>query len=328
MDEHDSRKTAVLFPGQGSQEPGMGRDVAEHWSEAMDLWRTAEAVSGIPLREIYWDNDEQAMAETRNLQPALTVVNLGLWGLFRSQAKAHYLAGHSLGEYSALIAAQVLDPRKGLELVALRGRLMSEAGSHQPGTMAAIVKLDQDQVEDLVRQSREETGQELVIANYNSPAQYVISGTEETVGAASRLAKEAKGRAIPLSVSAAFHSPLMSEAARELASAMHKVDWRDARIPVHLNLSAKPEVAARRIQTAMARQMTSSVLWSQTMRDQWEQGVRTWYEVGPKGVLTKLLKMNLADKDEPFDVARVSSLEQLDQLKSLPGSASVTTEAS
>jgi [acyl-carrier-protein] S-malonyltransferase len=166
---------AVLFPGQGSQEKGMGRDLAESRSEAMDLWKLAENASGLPLREIYWDGSEADMADTRALQPALTAVNLSFWLLLGEKLAPAALAGHSLGEFAALAAAGVLPIQEVLTLTALRGRLMAEIKSPGDG-MAAVLKLPQDAVEDIVNVARDVTGAELRIANYNSPEQYVLSG--------------------------------------------------------------------------------------------------------------------------------------------------------
>ncbi len=171
---------SIIFPGQGSQEPGMGRDLAEHWPGAMELWKKAERLSGLPLREIYWDGDEKAMAATRNLQPALTVVNMGLWGFLNAQLRPAGVAGHSLGEFAALCAAAVLSVDQTLELVCLRGRLMDEAAS-QDGRMAAILKLEQGQVESLIATAADQTGQAIRIANFNTPAQFVVSGHTQAV---------------------------------------------------------------------------------------------------------------------------------------------------
>ncbi|MGE4298395.1 MAG: ACP S-malonyltransferase [Desulfovibrionaceae bacterium] len=291
--------TAVLFPGQGSQEPGMGRDLADASREAMELWKKAEKASGARLREIYWDGgDEAAMAQTRYLQPALTVVNLNLWAHVADRVKPVAMAGHSLGEFSALAASGALSVDRTLEAVSLRGRLMAEADPDGKGAMAALLKLSQGQVEEVAAAAAKATGELCIVANYNSPAQYVISGTVAAIEAASGMVKEFKGRAVRLPVSGAFHSPLMDEAAAELASFLKKLDWNRPKTPVCCNVTAAPETDADALRGLMCRQMTSSVRWIEIIAGQYASGVRRFVEVGPKGVLTKLLKANLGDHDD------------------------------
>lgn len=297
----------IIFPGQGSQEPGMGRDLAEHWSDAMELWKKAERLSGLPLREIYWDGDESAMAATRNLQPALSVVNINLWRFLSEKLSPMGVAGHSLGEFSALCVASVLPLDQLLGLICLRGRLMDEA-TNQDGRMAAILKLDQTQVEELVSAAVRQSGQELRIANYNTPGQFVISGHAQAVDIACAGVKPLKGRALVLPVSNAFHSPYMDEAGKELAAYMDTLDWRDPKIPVYLNVTAKTEPDGQNVKTIMKRQMTSSVHWVQTIENQFADGARTFIELGPKGVLTRMIGQIVMDGD--VKAVSVSTLEQ------------------
>ena len=298
---------SIVFPGQGSQEPGMGRDLAEHWSEAMDLWKKAERVSGLPLREIYWDGDENAMAVTRNLQPALTVVNMNLWCFLAEKLNPAAVAGHSLGEFAALFAARVLPMDSVLELVCLRGKLMDEA-VNQDGRMAAILKLDQAKVEELVAAAAGLTGQEIRIANYNTPGQFVISGHAQAVDHVCAGVKPLKGRALVLPVSNAFHSPYMREAGDELAKHMDKLDWRDPKIPVYLNVTGKPQADGQALKETVKRQMTSSVYWTQTIENQYADGMRSFMELGPKGALSRMIAQILKDHDE-VETLSVSTLE-------------------
>lgn len=281
---------ALLFPGQGSQEAGMGRAFAEASADAMQLWKKAEKYSGLPLRAIYWEGTEADMADTRALQPALTVVNLSIWFALAPRCTPVAVAGHSLGEYSALAAAKVLPVDSVLELTALRGRLMADADPQAKGGMAAIVKLDQASVEDIVRQSAEATGQTLLIANYNTPAQLVISGTKTAVEHAANLTKELKGRAISLKVSGAFHSPLMAEAAQELRGVLEKAPWHKAEIPVYCNVCGTAVREAEVLRQRMQEQMTSSVQWINTIGNMWRDGARAFVEVGPKAMLTKMVQ--------------------------------------
>ncbi len=301
---------SIVFPGQGSQEPGMGRDLAEHSTEAMDLWKKAEASSGLPLREIYWDGDESAMAATRNLQPALTVVNMNLWLHLAGRIAPAGAAGHSLGEFSALFAARVLPADQLLELVCLRGRLMDEA-ANQDGRMAAVLKLTQEQVEGLVADAARAVGQEIRIANYNTPGQFVVSGHAQAVDHVCAAVKPLKGRAMALPVSNAFHSPFMAEAGTELAKYMDRMDWRDPKIPVYLNVTSRPEPGAQALKDVMKRQMTSSVLWTQTIENQYADGMRSFVELGPKGALSRMISQILKDREGVQSLA-LSSLEQTD----------------
>jgi len=298
---------SVVFPGQGSQEPGMGRDLAEHSSEAMDLWKKAERLSGLPLREIYWDGDETAMAVTRNLQPALTVVNMNLWCFLAEKLSPAAAAGHSLGEFAALFAARVLPMDSVLELVCLRGRLMDEA-TNQDGRMAAILKLDQARVEELVAAAASLTGQEIRIANFNTPGQFVISGHAQAVDHVCAGVKPLKGRALVLPVSNAFHSPYMREAGDELAKFMDKLDWRDPQIPVYLNVTARPEPDGQVLKETVKQQMTSSVYWTQTIENQYASGMRSFLELGPKGALSRMITQILKDRDG-VETLSVSTLE-------------------
>ncbi|MGE4421783.1 MAG: ACP S-malonyltransferase [Pseudodesulfovibrio sp.] len=306
-------KTGILFPGQGSQEKGMGRDVAEADSAALDLWKLAERESGLALREIYWDGEPADMADTRALQPALTVVNLTLWLAVKDRLAPCATAGHSLGEFASLGAAGVLDVEDCIRAVTLRGRLMAESGGAGHG-MAAVVKLAQDKVEEIVAQAVKQSGRELRIANYNTPAQFVISGEAEALDAAEALVKEAKGRAIRLAVSGAFHSPLIKEAADEFAAFLETLAWKAPAFPVFHNATALPEPDPASVKATMQRQMTSSVLWIQTMQAMWTAGVREFIEVGPKGVLFKMLKANLGSEEEQWSGLNIGNLEQAGEL--------------
>ena len=302
---------SILFPGQGSQEPGMGKDLAEADSGIMNIWKKAESISGIDLRGIYWDGDEAEMANTRNLQPALTVVNIALWTCVAGKATPACTAGHSLGEFSALAAAEALSVDAVLETVSLRGRLMAEADPAGTGTMAAVLKMELADVEAVVRESAEAVGEMIRVANYNTPGQFVLSGTKAAIADAAERVKTRKGRAVPLSVSGAFHSPLMNEAAKELSAHMAKLNWNKPKFPVYCNVNGKAVTDAASLKDIMPTQMTSSVMWIDTIRNQFDAGMRTFVEVGPKGVLGKMLGQILkpvADSSEWSSVS-VGNLE-------------------
>lgn len=286
--------SALLFPGQGSQETGMTRDLAEADREVMELWKKAERISGIALREIYWDSDAATvMAGTRNLQPGLTAANLACWMKLAPKFSPNAAAGHSLGEFSALAAAGVLPLDTVLELVSLRGRLMSEADSEGKGTMAAVVKLGLEEVKACVDEAAKATGEMIRVANYNTPAQFVISGARAAIDDAQARAKAAKGRAIPLAVSGAFHTPMMREASEELAKAIDgiaKSAWNKARFPIYCNVDPVPVREPERIREMLKRQMVSSVFWIDTISRQWDDGCNFFMECGPRNVLSRMVE--------------------------------------
>jgi [acyl-carrier-protein] S-malonyltransferase len=298
--------TALLFPGQGSQELNMGRDAAEAQAAAMDLWVLAEKCSGLKLREIYWGAPDATpapeMSDTRALQPALTVVNVSLW--LAAKAKLGPIlgaAGHSLGEFSALCASGVLSVEDTIAAVSERGKLMAGAGPSSGSSghgMAAVLKLPLSAIEPLVQQAARQTGALLIIANHNSPAQYVLSGEKPALDAVAALVKEARGRLIPLAVSGAFHSPLMSEPANAFAKVIEGLRWSPAQFPVFANVTGQGETDPGILKALLTAQMTSSVLWTGTMRNLYAAGARRFVELGPKNVLSKLAPQNLEGKDD------------------------------
>lgn len=302
---------ALLFPGQGSQEPGMGRNLAEADRESMDLWKKAEKISGLDLRSVYWEGSEADMAMTGNLQPALTVVNLNLWRKLAPKLKPAATAGHSLGEFSSLAAAGVLPEDTVLELVSLRGRLMRDVDPEGKGSMAAVLRLSLQDVRECVAETANATGETIIVANYNTPGQFVVSGTKNAIAHIQAVVKERKGRALQLPVSGAFHSPLMEGAAREFAEAIKSIkdsNWNKAAFDIYCNADPTPLRDAGAIRERMIRQMTSSVFWIDTITRQWDAGCRNFVECGPKGVLSRMVSpilqehgpaLEAGDKENP-----------------------------
>lgn len=279
--------TAVwLFPGQGSQYVGMGRDLAENYSAAADIFARADAALGVSLSSLIFEGEEETLTLTANAQPALLVTSLAALAALDSCApKPTFMAGHSLGEYTALTAAGVFELEDAVRLVALRGQAMQRAVPEGQGAMAAILGLDIAVLEAVV----EECG--CFIANDNAPGQVVISGEVAAIIRAIDLAK-AKGakRALSLAVSAPFHCPLMKSAAREMESALAHVTMRSPKIPVVSNVSAEAERDPERIRTLLIDQVTGRVRWRETMAYVSVQGVTRAFEIGPGTVLTGLAR--------------------------------------
>jgi [acyl-carrier-protein] S-malonyltransferase len=283
-------KLAFLFPGQGAQKVGMGRALAEAFPAARAVFDEADRVLGAPLSRLCWEGPEEELKKTVNTQPALLVHSVAAQRLLESHGiRPSFTAGHSLGEYSACVAAGALDFADALRLVRTRGDLMYRAGLERPGAMAAILGLDGPAVEAAC----EEASRNGVVkaANYNAPGQVVISGEPAAVDAACESAK-ARGakRAIRLEVSGAFHSPLMEPAAQGLAAALDRVELREARVPVVVNVSARPLTSAADLRTALKQQLLGAVRWEQSMRLLQGSGVGAWIEVGTGTVLRGLLR--------------------------------------
>lgn len=307
---------AILFPGQGSQKFGMGKRLSEKRSDIMDLWIKAEKISGVPLREIYWEsNDNDLMADTRNLQPAITVVNLALWLYTKDYIKPNCAAGHSLGEFSALAAAKVLSLDDVLQAVSLRGRLMAEADPEGIGSMYAVLRLNAEQVETLCKDVSDNSGKMVRLANRNTPGQFAISGHKQALEEVVEKAQALGGKCIPLAVSGAFHTPLMAEASAEFSKYLSSIDFHDADFPVYCNINGEPLAEAEKLRSAIKKQMTSSVYWIETICNQYENGVRKWFEFGPQGILTRMMRQIIKvneGADSCFETIHIPNLEEAD----------------
>jgi [acyl-carrier-protein] S-malonyltransferase len=286
-------KTAFLFPGQGSQEVGMGQDLVEAFPQARHIYEEADAILGFPLSRLCFDGPRETLDDTINTQPAIFVASLAALEVLRSEGKADaaMVAGHSLGELAALVAAGAMDFGDGLRLVHERGRLMKLAGELSPGGMAAVLKMSDAEVEEACRGARDETGKAVQIANYNSPGQVVISGDKDALARAMELLKEKGGRRIiPLAVSIAAHSPLMACVVEEFRAAVDATPLRKPEMPVVANISARPLLSVDEIRDELAGQLTWPVRWTASVQWMIEQGVIRFVEVGPKDVLSKLVQ--------------------------------------
>lgn len=279
---------AYIFPGQGSQYVGMGKDLFEQSTAARALFERADAILGFSLSAICFGGPEEELKQTKNTQPAIFLHSMAVASLIDGRDVA-MAAGHSLGEYSALVFAGAMTFEDGLRLVRLRGESMQRAGEERKGTMAAVVGLAPQALEELCA----EAGQAGIVqcANFNSPGQIVISGSVEGVRKAMELAKARGAKLVKeLVVSGAFHSPLMQGAREGLAKALAETPVNDAKIPVYANVTAKPVQKAEEIRTLLAAQLTSAVRWEESVAAMAAAGASTFVEVGPGKVLQGLVK--------------------------------------
>lgn len=279
---------ACVFPGQGSQYVGMARDVFEADSASRALLESADRILGFPLTRICFEGPDDELRQTKNTQPAIFLHSVVLFRAMDGPRPA-MVAGHSLGEYSALVAAGALDFEDALRLVRLRGELMQRAGEERKGTMAALVGPGPEAVEEICRAAS--AAGIVQPANFNSPGQIVISGSVEGVRRAMALAQEGGAKLVrELVVSGAFHSPLMEGARDGLREALEKTTFRDAEVPVYANVTAEPVTRASALRDLLHRQLTSPVRWEQTIRNMVRDGAGEFIEVGPGKVLQGLLK--------------------------------------
>ncbi len=281
---------AWLFPGQGAQEVGMGRDLFDASPPARDLFETANSVLGYSISELCFEGPSERLQQTSFAQPALFTVSLACLAAARAlgdpaEAQTTYMAGHSLGEYTALVAADALGFEEGLRLVAERGRIMQEAAEQSSGAMAAIIGLDEAAVTAICG----ETGAE--VCNLNAPGQIVIGGAVEAVTGAMTLALERGARrGIRLNVSGAFHTALMKPAAEGMARAVAKATLSNPRVPIIANTTAEPLDTAEALRDELVQQLTQPVRWQQSIEALRARGVTSVIEFGPGRVLTGLAR--------------------------------------
>ncbi len=280
---------ALIFPGQGAQHVGMAAHLCQTSAAARQLFQDADSLLQTPLSRLCFDGPDEELRQTANAQPAILVTALAFLAaaLERGdlQRRPAFLAGHSLGEYTALVAAGALSFADALPLVRQRGLLMQQAGE---GAMAAVLGLSEDVVQEICRLSGAEP------CNYNAPAQLVIGGPPDAVAVATALAKDRGSKVLPLNVSGAFHTSLMTEAARNFARLVDEVPLTDPVIPVVGNVDARPLNTAAALRDELKRQMTSPVLWRQSVTAMAQAGVTNFLETGPGRVLTGLVSRTVA----------------------------------
>ena len=284
-----------LFPGQFSQVVGMGKAYYDHSEEVQALFEEASEIAEIDIAELCFHGPIEALTETKNLQPAMTTVVLAsLIGLEEYDVIPAYVAGHSLGEYAALAAARVITKRDCLKLVTARGRLMQEQAEANPGAMIAIARMSPENIEKLVEPLAQT--EVICLANYNSPEQVVASGSEAGIASLEEAVRQSGARSIRLRVSGAWHSKLMQGAEAPFNAIIDEIEFDDAKIPVLMNVTGHPETEGAKIKELMKQQMCSGVKWYQGIQKAWLGGCRTFVEVGPKGILTKMLGPTVPDR--------------------------------
>ena len=305
-----SKKTAFLFPGQGSQFVGMGRDIIGQFPAAKDIFDKVDEICQRPISRLCFEGPIDELTLTENLQPAVTAVNLAcLTALNSSGISSTISAGHSLGEYAALVSSGVVSAYDALRLAQKRGALMHREALANPGGMTAVIGMDIDAVRTIVAQAKDKDT--LAVANHNTAEQIVITGEKEPLSRAIQLVKERKGKAIPLKVSGAWHSNLMEGAVGDFRGFMEDIPFSRPESPVLFNATAKSETDPERIKDIMARQLVNPVKWYDIIVNMLNDGVDLFVEVGPKKVLTGLLKKIVPSKKD-IEIYNVEGLQGLE----------------
>lgn len=306
-------KVAYVFPGQGSQQVGMGRDLYDNISSAKAVFDQADRVLGFPLSRLCFEGPEDELRQTVNAQPALVTVSFACLQAAReiignNLPLPSFVAGHSLGEYTALAAAGVLDFATAVRLARERGKLMYEAGLLHPGGMAAIIGLDETLLSDVCRQT------DTRIANINCPGQLVISGSRKNLVPAIESAK-ARGarRAVPLQVSGAFHTPLMQLAADGLSRIIATISFQEPGVSIIGNITAQPLITAESIKTELLNQLCNCVQWQRSIEYMINDGVSTFIEIGPGKVLSGLIK-RISKDAKTININDLPSIKDLGNL--------------
>lgn len=291
---------AYVFPGQGAQYVGMGKDLYNNYEEARTMFEKANEILGFRITDLMFEGTDEDLRQTNVTQPALFLHSVILARMMKDQFKPEMVAGHSLGEFSALVAANALSFEDGLKLVHKRALAMQKACENEPSTMAAIVGLDEETVENVLS----EIDEIVVPANYNTNGQLAISGSKKGIDIACEKLKEAGAkRALPLNVGGAFHSPLMEPAREELAKAIADTQINKPICPVYQNVTAKAETEPEAIKENLVQQLTSPVKWTQTMKSMIADGMSSYTEVGPGKVLQGLIKK--IDRKMPAQSAEI-----------------------
>jgi [acyl-carrier-protein] S-malonyltransferase len=311
----DQTRTAFLFPGGGVQYVGMGRDLYDAYPQAKAVFEEADNILGFGLSRLCFEGPDDELLDIANSLPAIMTVSIAALRTMEAHGlgpdSAGWVAGHSAGEITALVAASMLDFADGLQLMRTRSTLMREAGQHHPGGMAAVIGLEAEDLEEMCTDVQRETGEVVLISNYNAPGQLVLSGHERALEQVLALAKEQGARrAVRLAVTIASHCPLMESAAAGLRQWMKDITLHPARIPLIANVTAKPVRTPEEIRHELGVQLTSPVRWTESIQHLIKQGVNTFIEIGPKNVLSGLIK-RIDCNAARFSVGDVAGLEAL-----------------
>lgn len=302
------KRVAFMFPGQGSQEVGMGKDFYDEYPDVQELFNKANHLLDKDIKSLIFEGPKETLTETENTQPALLLTSIAIHQhLEKEGVQPAMTVGHSLGEYSALVAAGAISVEQALPLVATRGKLMEEAFPKGQGTMAAVLGLSMEEIEDGLKEVQDEV---VDMANLNCPGQIVISGSKSGIDRATSILKE-KGakRVLPLNVSGPFHSRLMKTANDKFADYLNQTEIKTASIPVYANVSANPAKSSEEIKDLLLKQLYSPVRFEESIRNMLEQGVDAFVEVGNGKVLSGLVR-KISRRTKTFAVQDLPSMKK------------------